>query len=125
MWFWWLMLACNIVVPVITILAGRFMWKHSPKEINSIIGYRTKRSMKNEDTWKFAHIFCGKLWWIMGWIILAVSIVALIPFINSIYFTIGIVVIISVAVQCVILVISIIPTEIALKKTFFDDGTRR
>lgn len=81
--------------------------------------------MKNDDTWKFAHNFCGKLWWIMGWIILGVSIVVLIPFINSIYFTIGIVVIISVAVQCVILVMSIIPTEIALEKTFFDDGTRR
>lgn len=81
--------------------------------------------MKNDDTWKFAHNFCGKLWWIMGWIILGVSIVVLIPFIDSIYFTIGIVVIISVLVQCVILVMSIIPTEIALRKTFFDDGTRR
>ncbi len=81
--------------------------------------------MKNDDTWKFAHNFCGKLWWIMGWIILGVSIVVLIPFIDSIYFTIGIVVIISVLVQCVILVMSIIPTEIALRKTFYDDGTRR
>ncbi len=81
--------------------------------------------MKNDDTWKFAHNFCGKLWWIMGWIILGVSIVILIPFIDSIYFTIGIVVIISVLVQCVILVMSIIPTEIALRKTFYDDGTRR
>lgn len=125
MWFFCLMLFCNMIVPAITILAGWFMWKHSPKEINSIIGYRTKRSMKNDDTWKFAHNFCGKLWWIMGWIILGVSIVVLIPFIDSIYFTIGIVVIISVLVQCVILVMSIIPTEIALRKTFFDDGTRR
>ncbi len=125
MWFFLLMLVCNMIVPVITIFAGWFMWKHAPKQINSIIGYRTKRSMKNDDTWKFAHNFCGKLWWIMGWIILGVSIVVLIPFINSIYFTIGIVVIISVAVQCVILVMSIIPTEIALEKTFFDDGTRR
>ena len=42
------MLFCNMIVPAITILAGWFMWKHSPKEINSIIGYRTKRSMKND-----------------------------------------------------------------------------
>lgn len=125
MWFFLLMLVCNMIVPVITIFAGWFMWKHAPKQINSIIGYRTKRSMKNDDTWKFAHNFCGKLWWIMGWIILGVSIVILIPFIDSIYFTIGIVVIISVLVQCVILVMSIIPTEIALRKTFYDDGTRR
>lgn len=81
--------------------------------------------MKNDDTWKFAHNYCGKLWWIMGWIILGLSVVALIPFISSSYFTIGIVVIISVAVQCAFLVVSAIPTEIALKKTFHDDGTRR
>lgn len=125
MWFWWLMLACNIIVPIITICAGWFMWKHAPKSINKIVGYRTKRSMKNDDTWKFAHNYCGKLWWIMGWIILGLSVVALIPFISSSYFTIGIVVIISVAVQCAFLVVSAIPTEIALKKTFHDDGTRR
>lgn len=124
MWFWWLMLACNIIVPVITIFTGWFMWKRPPKEINRIIGYRTKRSMYNNDTWKFAHNFCGKLWWIMGWIILGISVAVLIPFIHSTYLTIGIAVLVSVVVQCLILVLSIIPTEIALKKTFFDNGTR-
>lgn len=33
------------------ILGGRIMWKHSPKNINCVIGYRTSRSMKNIDTW--------------------------------------------------------------------------
>ncbi|MCI9504503.1 MAG: SdpI family protein [Clostridia bacterium] len=124
MWFWWLMLACNIIVPFITIFTGWFMWKRPPKEINRIIGYRTKRSMYNNDTWKFAHNFCGKLWWIMGWIILGISVAVLIPFIHSTDLTIGIAVLVSVAVQCLILVLSMIPTEIALKKTFFDNGTR-
>lgn len=125
MWFLWLMLACNIIIPVITIITGWFMWKRPPKEINRIIGYRTQRSMKNDDTWKFAHNFCGKLWWLMGWIILGLSVVVLIPFFNSTYFIIGIVVIISAVSQCILLVMSIIPTEIALKKTFFEDGTRK
>ena len=125
MWFWWFMSVCNILVPVITIIAGWFMWKHAPQKINKIIGYRTKRSMQNEDTWKFAHNFCGKLWWITGWVILGISAVVLIPFFNSTYDTIGIVAGISVAVQCVLLITSYIPTEIALKKTFLDDGTRR
>ena len=124
MWFWWLMLACNIIVPFITIFTGWFMWKRPPKEINRIIGYRTKRSMYNNDTWKFAHNFCGKLWWIMGWIILGISVAVLIPFIHSTDLTIGIAVLVSVAVQCLILVLSMIPTERALKKTFLDNGTR-
>ena len=124
MWFWWLMLACNIIVRFITIFTGWFMWKRPHIEINRIIVYRTKRSMYNNDTWKFAHNFCGKLWWIMGWIILGISVAVLIPFIHSTDLTIGIAVLVSVAVQCLILVLSMIPTEIALKKTFFDNGTR-
>ena len=125
MWFWWLMLGCNIIVPLITVCAGWFMWKHTPKEINTIIGYRTKRSMKNDDTWKFAHSFCGKLWFIMGWFFLGLSVAVLIPFINSAYLTIGIVVIICVVGQCSFLVASVSPTEIALTRTFVDAGTRR
>lgn len=124
MWFWWLMLICNLVVPIITIIAGWSMWKHSPKEINNIIGYRTKRSTKNIDTWKFAQQFCGKLWCIMGWIILGLSIIVMIPFYHSSKDTIGIVVVMSVAVESILLVMTIVPTEIALKKKFFDDGTR-
>ena len=125
MWFWWFMLACGLIVPVIAIIAGRMMWKHCPKEINRIIGYRTKRSIINENTWKFAHEYCGRLWWIIGWIMLLPSILIQIPFFNSTYYLIGIVEVSIVLVQIVLLVISIIPTEIALKKTFLDDGTRR
>lgn len=62
MWFWWFMFCCNLLIPAIFIFAGRMMWKHYPKEINDILGYRTKRSMKNIDTWKFAHEYCGRLW---------------------------------------------------------------
>lgn len=123
--FWWLMLACNIIVPVIMIIAGLLMWKCCPKQINGIIGYRTKRSMKNEDTWKFAHNFCGKLWLITGLIVLCASVAVMIAFYNSADNVIGIVVAVSAAVQYAVLVLSFIPTEIALKKNFFDDGTRR
>ena len=46
MWFWWLMLICNMIIPVAMLAAGRMMWKHYPKQINSVVGYRTARSMK-------------------------------------------------------------------------------
>ena len=116
--FWWLMLICGLIVPIIMIIAGRMMWKHCPNEINRLIGYRTKRSMQNEDAWKFAHTFCGKLWWIIGWIMLAPSAAALIPFYNSSYETIGIAIAVTAAVQIVALLASVIPTEAALKKHF-------
>ena len=125
MWFWWFMFVCNILIPAILIFAGRMMWKHCPQKINGIYGYRTSRSMKNMDTWKFAHDYCGKLWWKLGWISLEVSTVVQIPFFNSSEDVIGKVGGIICTVQLIVLIASIFPTEAALKKTFKDDGTRR
>ena len=123
--FWVFMLICNLIIPLIMVIAGGLMWKRCPKEINRIIGYRTKRSMKNDDTWKFAHSFCGKLWWIIGLIIVVPSGAVMIPFFNSTYEVIGIASVIVVMIQVLALVVSFIPTEIALKRAFNDDGSRR
>ena len=93
------------------------MWKHSPKKINSLIGYRTSRSMKNMDTWHFAHHYCGKLWWRIGWIIL-------VPFYGASDDAIGIVGLILTFIQIAVLIGSIFPTEKALKRTFTEEGLR-
>jgi len=55
---------------VIMIGVGYMMYKHPPKSINAIYGYRTARSMKNDETWKFAHDCCGRLWFKLGFILL-------------------------------------------------------
>ena len=125
MWFWWFMFVCNLLTPVLMIVCGKMMWKHTPKNINGIIGYRTTRSMKNMDTWKFAHDYCGRLWWKIGWIMLIPSIIVQFPFFNSDDNMIGVVGVILCTIQCVILIISIFLTERALKRNFTDDGTRR
>ena len=54
MWFWWFMLICDLIIPIAMVICGRMMWKHCPKHMNSMSGYRTTRSMKKMDTWKFA-----------------------------------------------------------------------
>ena len=125
MWFWWFMFICDLIIPITFIVCGRMMWKHTPEKINSLIGYRTSRSMKNRNTWKFAQIYCGKLWWKIGWIIVLPSTIIQIPFYNSSENDIGTLGGILVSVQCVILILSIIPTEIALRKNFTEDGIRR
>lgn len=89
------------------------------------MGYRTSRSMKNMDTWKFAHEYCGKLWWKIGWIILLPSIIVHIPFYEADDNTIGAAGGILATIQVIILIASIFPTERALKRNFTDDGTRR
>lgn len=125
MWFWWLMLACDLTVPCIIALAGWMMWKHCPQDINAAYGYRTRRSMRNMDTWKFAHAHCGRLWWKLGLALLAPSILLQIPFTKSSSALIGVVGIIIMAVQAALIAVSMLPTEAALKRTFKDDGTRR
>lgn len=125
MWIWWFMLACDLLIPALMLLAGRSMWKHCPKRINSFYGYRTKRSMKNPDTWEFAHSYCGRLWWRVGIIMLPLSGLAFLPIYHSNIKTITIFGLVVMMVQCVILLVSIFPTERALKKTFNEDGTRK
>lgn len=101
------------------------MWKHPPKNINGFMGYRTTRSMKNMDTWKFAHDYSGKLWWKLGWIILLPSILVLIPFYNSTDDEISVISLIVASVQIIVLIGSIYPTERALKNTFTESGLRK
>lgn len=125
MWFWWFMFICNALIPLLLIGTGRAMWKHCPSNINRMIGYRTRRSMKNMDTWKFAHEYCGRLWWKIGWVLLPLSVIVQLPFFHSTENSIGIVGGIICIIQCIILIISIFPTEHALKTTFSEDGTRR
>lgn len=118
MWFWWFMFICDLLIPLTFIIAGWIMWKHCPKEINRRVGYHSKRSMQNADTWKFANEHCGRLWWKVGWGILLPSILVQIPFIHSSIDTIGTMGGILCTVQSILLIVSAIPTEIALKRRF-------
>lgn len=120
--FWWFMFVCDLIIPILMIIAGKMMWKHPPQKINGIIGYRTARSMKNIDTWKFAHEYCGRLWWKIGWIMLFPSILMHFPFYHASDNKIGIVGGILCTIQCIVLAVSVFPTETALKKTFTDEG---
>ena len=125
MWFFITMFICNILIPLIMIMGGYFMYKKPPKEINSVVGYRTKMSKKNIDTWMFAHNYCGRLWLKLGTALLIPTVIVQIPFIHSNDNVIGTVTLIVEAVQLVVLIGSIIPVEKALKKTFDENGIRR
>ena len=125
MWFWWFMLICDLIIPIAMVICGRMMWKQCPKHMNSMSGYRTTRSMKNMDTWKFANDYCGRLWWKIGWVMIIPSALIHIPLYHSDKNTIGFAGLILVTIQCFIMIVSIYPTEKALKKHFNDDGIRR
>ena len=125
MCFWWFMLLCDLIIPIVMVIAGRMMWKHCPKHINSMLGYRTTRSMKNMDTWRFANEYCGRLWYKMGLFMLAFSVLVSVLLLRTNDNTYSMISLIFVLLQCIILIVSIIPTELALKKMFYEDGTRK
>lgn len=122
MWFWWFMLTFDLLIPLLMIVFGRMMWKHAPQKINGIVGYRTKRSMRNMDTWKFAHDYCGRLWWKIGWIILPISAIVHFPMYHSSDDEIGTMGGILCTIQCVALLVPVFFTERALKRKFEDEA---
>ncbi len=123
--FWIFMLIINLLIPAIMIVFGSICLKRAPKEINDVIGYRTTMSMKNRDTWEFAHHYCGKVWRFVGWVILIPSILATVFVFGKDTSSVGSLSLIVIVIQTIILIISIAPTEIALRKTFDENGCRR
>lgn len=125
MWYWWFMLACDMLIPLCMIGFGILMLKKPPKKINGFFGYRTALSMKNTDTWRFAHEYAGRLWWKVGLIMAVPSLLSHIPFYNSGEDAVGVLGLVVMTLQCIVLVATIFPVESALNKTFNRDGTRR
>ena len=81
-------------------------------------------SMKNRDTWEFAHRHCGRLWRRIGLSLLLFSAAALLAVIGREHTVINFSGSVVCATQLLCLVGSIFPTEIALRKNFDKDGNR-
>lgn len=119
------MLLMSLLLPATMIGFGGYFKKSAPKRINDVFGYRTSRSMKNRDTWEFAHHYCGKLWLRIGIILAPVSIVAMLFCYGRDIDFVGFCGMTVVLLQVAVMIISIFPVESALKRTFDDFGMRR
>ena len=122
---WWVIFFSDLLVPLVMIIAGAIMQRRPPKDINCLLGYRTTRSMKNMDTWRFAHEHCGRLWWRVGLVMLALSAISHIPFYNSDEATLTVLELVVMTIECIALIVSIFPTEAALKRVFDENGNRK
>lgn len=61
------------LVGIIFMLVGCIMLLFPPKTINSLYGYRTSRSMKNQEQWVFAQKYSSKLLIFSGFILSLIS----------------------------------------------------
>lgn len=125
MGFWIFMLIVCLLIPFSMIGFGRYFAQKAPKEINMLFGYRTSRSMKNMETWIFAHNYCGKLWRVMGWIMLIITLGSMMIVIGRDIGSVGTLGGVLCAMQCVFMLMSIVPVEIALRKNFDACGNPR
>lgn len=125
MGFWIFALLTALLIPFIMIFFGIFFKKTAPKKMNYIFGYRTSRSMKNEETWKFAHCYLGKIWFRLGMAALVVSTTVMIFVIGKDKDTVGYTEMAVLYAQLALLIGSIFPVESALKKNFDKDGNKK
>ena len=103
---------------------GLFLEKKGPQKINLLFGYRTPMSMKNKNTWKFGNLYAGKLLWRSGCVMLIVTLAATLPLRGSEASAIRTVGLILIIFHAVLLIGSIVLTEIALRKNFDNHGNR-
>jgi uncharacterized membrane protein len=110
-----------IPVPILMIAFGILWKKHLPKSINWIYGYRSTRAMKNDNTWKFAHLYQARVWRWSGSILLVFALIFSLSFTKSykeipawIFYT-----------ELGIMLLTIIPTEIELRRKFDKEGSLR
>lgn len=105
-----------ILIPVAMVFFGLLWRKSPPREINELYGYRTPRSKQSQEAWDFAHAYHARVWLYSGLALLVLTAVALALLANKenylTYFTV------IMAVQIAVMLGSLAPTELALKKRF-------
>ena len=122
---WFFMLILVLLMPLFMIGFGWMFMTNPPKDINTSFGYRTKRSMRNQDTWFFAHKHFGKTWFVCGIVLIPASLVLMFLVIGreaDVIRTTGFIIL---GLQLFLMLGAILPTESALKKKFDEFGRPR
>lgn len=125
MGFWIFMFCCTLLIPIIMIIAGNSMRLGKFKTINSIVGYRTRRSMQNQQTWDYAQRECGRLWMRWGVLMLLPTAVLMLLLLGKEVPTVGTVGGIVTVLQMLPLFLSIVIVEKKLREKFDENGLPR
>lgn len=123
--YWIYMLTMTMIIPVIMIIIGIVFAKHYPAKINYISGYRTRMSMKNMDTWKYAHQVSSRLWFRCGIVLLPVTMICMLFFIGRSKDMISYGGLLITMIQLAVMILTIPVIDHALHQCFYEDGTLR
>lgn len=122
MYFWWFLFLYNLLIPVTMIISGHALATRAPREVNNAFGYRTKRSMRNMETWQFAHDYCGKFSFRSGLLLILVGIAVQVPVFGGSTMSVGLAALAVFALEVLIMFLTFFCTEQALKKEFGEEA---
>ena len=122
MGFWIFMTCCTLLIPVIMVCTGAALRRGKFSTINPVSGYRTRRSMQNQQTWDYAQRECGRLWQRWGWGELIATVVLMLLFLGEKTESVGIFGGILCLLQIVPLLVSIFVVEKKLQTAFDENG---
>ena len=120
--FGYIMLLVILIIPLLMVGFGLLLMKNPPKKINSVYGYRTRRSVRSQDTWDFAHYYFGKLWRVCGLGSIPISLIPICLVLGKSEQVISVAGLIVLGIQTLLLLVTILLTERALKKNFDEFG---
>ena len=115
----------NLIIPAVMLFGGYMMKTCPPRSISRWVGFRTALSMKNTDTWAFAHACCGRVWWKAGWISLVLSMLVQLPFAKAGEETLETLALVMVLAQSFMLLGTVVYVQRELKLMFDERGRRR
>lgn len=125
MGFWWFMFICDLLIPLSMLICSKILLEYAPKKVSYLVGYKTARSTKSAETWKFAQEYCGRLWGKIGWATLIPSVIVHLPFYKASEDTVGTVSVVLCSMQIAVILATVFMVERALKTHFDDEGNFR
>lgn len=114
---------CSSLIPLSMLFLGRRWSRRPPANREGLSGYRTAMSRKNEDTWAHAHAYWGRLSVRTGAVLGALTVLVLIWGAGRPEFET--VVTALVFLQLAAMALTILPTELHLRRIFTEDGRRK
>lgn len=108
----------------LTMMGFGYLLSHKPpKDMNSLWGYRTSRSMNSEEAWEFAQRYAGHVWMKSGGVLAIVSLIVTLLLKETKYE--DVMVFMLIYGQLGILVMVIPMTERAMRKIFKQESIRK
>ena len=121
---WTAMLATALVLPALMTGVGWSFLRRPPRRVNKLYGFRTRRARASQEAWDFAHRLCGQLWLRWGPALGAVSLLAMVPTVGREIGAVSNWTLALLVVQCLVLCLSTVPVNRALKRNFDRRGRR-